>query len=159
MSTRKTMTTVAAAASLSIAALLTSGLTAMAQSQYTNGPDGMQPNTLAQKPHTARRMRMADNRPLVVRRRAVPLAPAVIEVPAPVVNTGPGTIVTGPLGFGSNVVGLPFRALAGVFPATGDPAVNPLVLIGAPLHAVGDIVQVPFRIVGAPFGGTTIATY
>ena len=159
MSTIKTMTTVAAAASLSIAALLTSGFTATAQSQYTNGPDGMQPNTLAQKPHTAKRMRMANNRPLVVRRRAIPLAPAVIEVPAPVVNTGPGTIVTGPLGFGSNVVGLPFRVLAGVFPATGDPAVNSLVLIGAPLHAVGDIVQVPFRIVGAPFGGTTIATY
>ena len=159
MSITKTMTTIAAAASLSIAAVLMSGLAAKAQSQYTNGPDGLQPNTLAQKPHTARRMRMGSNRPLVVRRRAVPLKPAVVEVEAPAVNTGPGTIVTGPLGFGSNVVGLPFRILGGVFPATGDPAVNPLVLIGAPLHAVGDIVQVPFRIVGAPFGGTTIATY
>lgn len=159
MSTIKTITKVAAAASLSIAALLTSGLTATAQSQYTNGPDGLQPNSLAQKPHTARRTRMAGDRPLVVRRRAVPLAPAVIEVQAPVANTGPGTIVTGPLGFGSTVAGLPFRILGGVFPAAGDPAVNPLVLIGAPLHAVGDLVQVPFRIVGAPFGGTTIATY
>ncbi len=159
MLTLKMMSTVAAAATMSIAALLTSGLTASAQSQYTNGPDGQQPNTLAQKPHTARHMRLADNRPLVVRRRAAPLAPAVIEVPGPVVNTGPGTIVTGPLGFGSDVVGLPFRVLGGMFPASGDPAVNPLVLIGAPLHAVGDIVQVPFRIVGAPFGGTTIATY
>ena len=159
MSTIKTMTTAAAAASFSIAALVTSGLTASAQSQYTNGPDGLQPNTLAQKPHTAKRVHMATSRPLVVRRRAVPLAPAVIEVEAPVANTGPGTLVTGPLGFGSNVVGLPFRILAGVFPSTGNPATNPLVLIGAPMHAVGDMVQVPFRIVGAPFGGTTIATY
>ena len=159
MSTIRTMTAVAAVASLSIAAFLTSGATASAQSQYTNGPDGLQPNTLAQKPHTAKRMRMAENRPLVVRRRAAPLAPAVIEVPAPAPNTGPGVIVTGPLGFGSDVVGLPFRALASVFPASGDPAVNPLVLIGAPLHAAADMAQVPFRIVGAPFGGTTIATY
>ena len=159
MSTIKAITTVAAAASLSIAALLTSGSTASAQSQYTNGRDGLQPNTLARKPHTAKRNRVAYDRPLVVRRRTVPLAPAVIEVQAPVANTGPGTLVTGPLGFGSNVVGLPFRILDGVFPSTGNPAVNPLVLIGAPLHAVGDLVQVPFRIVGAPFGGTTIATY
>ena len=159
MSIIKAMTTVAAAASMSLAAFLASGLTASAQSQYTNGPDGQQPDTLAQKPHTAKRMHMAGDRPLVVRRRAAPLAPAVIEVQGPVANTGPGTLVTGPLGFGSNVVGLPFRMLDGVFPAIGDPAANPMVLIGAPLHAVGDMVQVPFRIVGAPFGGTTIATY
>ena len=85
-----------------------------------------------------------------------PSAPVVVAGP---VVTGPGTLVTAPLGFGSSIVSLPFRGLNGIFPASGDIATNPLVLIGAPLHAVADLVQVPFRVIGEPFGGTTIATY
>ncbi len=171
----KTKTT-AAVASLAFAGILASAVGASAQtSQLTNGPNGMQPNSLSskttagktpsrmmmkKKPMTMRRHTSYNGgRPLTVRPRVARLAPAVIEAPAAVVNTGPGTLVTGPLGFGSNIVGLPFRGLNAIFPATGDIGTNPLVLIGAPLHAIGDIAQLPFRIIGAPFGGTTISTY
>ena len=171
--TMLTIKKTAALAAIATLALAATDLSASAQSSLTNGPDGRQTDTLS--PGTAgsrapvrrravresraatRHASYADRRPLTVRRAggAAPLAePAV----APVVNTGPGTIVTGPLGFGSALVSLPFRGLNGIFPATGDIATNPLVLIGAPIHAIGDLAQVPFRIIGAPFGGTTIAT-
>ena len=173
MTNIKKLAAIAAVATLALAA---TDLSASAQSTLTNGPAGMQPNTLASdnptmgnKPSRAmmRRRAMHDEgtrstyasrRPLTVR-RTVSVEQPVVVAPVPVVNAGPGTIVTGPLGFASNVVSLPFRAMGGIFPATGDIASNPLVLIGAPLRAVGDIVQLPFRVLGAPFGGTTIATY
>ena len=168
MSTIKKTAALAAIATLALAA---TDLSASAQSSLTNGPDGAQPNTLSsdtaghratvrRRPAGAmRHASYADRRPLTVRRAGGASAPVVEVVPAAVVNTGPGTIVTGPLGFGSNIVSLPFRGLNSIFPATGDVATNPLVLIGAPIHAIGDIAQVPFRIIGAPFGGTTISTY
>ncbi len=179
MSNIKKLAAVAAVATLALAA---SDLAASAQSTLTNGPTGMQPNTLASdspagtsgnKPSRGMIRRKAMHhevsaaprgaymarRPLTVRRTVAVADRPVVVVPAPVVNAGPGTIVTGPLGFASNVVSLPFRAIGGIFPATGDIASNPLVLVGAPIRAVGDIVQLPFRIIGAPFGGTTIATY
>jgi len=160
-----TRTMTAIAASLAFAALLASDLGASAQTRLSStnpyGINGKTPRrAMVRRPAarvaTVRRhLSYGDNRPLTVRR---PVSPQVVEA-APVVNTGPGTIVTGPLGFGSEIVSLPFRGLNGIFPATGDIGTNPLVLIGAPLRAIGDIVQVPFRIIGAPFGGTTIATY
>jgi hypothetical protein len=113
--------------------------------------------------HPVRTVRSSEgsHRPLTVRRTAAveaPVAPVVVT-PAPVVNAGPGAIITGPLSFASNVVSLPFQAINGIFPASGDIASNPLVIIGAPLRAVGAIVQLPFQIIGAPFGGTNVATY
>ena len=185
MTTIKKLAAMATVATLALAA---TELSASAQSALTNGPNGMQPNALASdnptglhgnKPsrammrrhamHRQAEMRRpveagprasyADRRPLTVRRTVAAVEQPVVVAPAPVVANGPGQIVTGPLGFASNVVSLPFRAMGGIFPANGDIASNPLVLIGAPLRAVGDIVQLPFRVIGAPFGGTTIATY
>jgi len=161
-----TRTMTAIAASLAFASLLASDLGASAQTRLSStnpyGINGRTPSrAMVRRPATRvvatrrRPLSYGDSRPLTVRR---PLSPQVVEA-APVVNTGPGTIVTGPLGFGSEIVSLPFRGLNSIFPATGDIGTNPLVLIGAPLRAIGEIVQVPFRIVGAPFGGTTIATY
>ena len=167
----------AAAAAVATLALAASGLSASAQSSLTNGPNGSQPNTLAsdqttgsngvapsrslyrQRPVRTVRSAETSRRPLTVRRTVAATEAPVVVAAAPVGNTGPGTIVTGPLGFASNVFTLPFRAINGIFPATGDIGQNPLVIIGAPLHAVGDLVQVPLRVLGAPFGGTTIATY
>ena len=174
------MTTIkklAAAAAVATLALAATDLSASAQSSLTNGPTGGQPNTLAsdaqtgvdghapsrsvyrQRPVRTVRSAETSRRPLTVRRTVAAAEAPVVVAPAVVGNTGPGTLVTGPLGFASNVLTLPFRAINGIFPATGDVAQNPLVIIGAPLHAVGDIVQVPLRVIGAPFGGTTIATY
>lgn len=165
-----TRTMTAIAALLAFAALLASDLGASAQtyrrqntlsSTNPDSPNGKTPSRVMKRRPAVhmtvrnRHLSYGDSRPLTVRR---PVSPQVVEA-APVVNTGPGTIVTGPLGFGSEIVSLPFRGLNSIFPATGDIGTNPLVLIGAPLRAIGDIVQVPFRIIGAPFGGTTIATY
>ena len=157
---------VAAIAALATLAFAATDLSASAQSTLSNGPDGEQAHSRAMVRHKAMRHEAQSNagyasrRPLTVRRTVMAgQAPVVVVPVAPVGNTGPGTIVTGPLGFASNVVSLPFRAVGGIFPATGDIATNPLVLIGAPLRVVGDIVQLPFRIIGEPFGGTTIATY
>ena len=155
MTSIKKLAAVAAVATLSLAA---TGLSASAQSTLSNDPNGAAPATYRQRPVHTVRSADSSHRALTVRRTVVAAEPVVV-VPAPAVNAGPGTLITGPLGFASNVVTLPFRAINGIFPATGDIGSNPLVLIGAPLHAIGDIVQVPFRIVGAPFGGTTIATY
>ena len=172
----KKLASAAAIAALTFAA---SDLAASAQSNLTNGPAGTRPNTLSSdspssangnapsraiyhrqgvRPmrSSARSTSYADRRPLTVRRTG---EAAIVAAPVVVANSGPGTFVTGPLGFGSSVVALPFRGLNAIFPATGDVGSNPLILIGAPLRAIADIVQVPFRIIGTPFGGTTIATY
>jgi hypothetical protein len=156
----------AAVAGIATLALAATDLSASAQSALTNGPDGMKPAHHAMVRHNAMRREAAPRaagyaarRPLTVRRTVVAAEAPVVVTPAPVVNNGPGAIVTGPLGFASNVVSLPFQVVGGIFPANGDIASNPLVLIGAPLRAVGDIVQLPFRVIGAPFGGTTVATY
>lgn len=167
----KTLAAIAAVATLALAA---TDLSASAQSSLSDGPSGFpmhRPSRLggaAPSRGTVRRRPMnaadrtrpasyADHRPLTVRRTVA--AGPVAVAPAPRFGSGPGAIVTGPLGFGSAVVGLPFQAVGGIFPATGDIATNPLVLVGAPLHAVGEIVQLPFRIVGAPFGGPGLGTY
>ena len=177
----KSFAVLAAVATLAFAA---TDLSASAQSSLTNGPHGTQPNRLASDTvgspngeapsrammrrhalsgRTHRMSRTAERpvtsayrRPLTVRRTVAAAEQPVVAAPA---VAGPGMLVTGPLGFASNVVSLPFRAVGGIFPATGDITTNPLVIIGAPLRAIGDIVQLPFRIIGAPFGGTNIATY
>ncbi len=35
----------------------------------------------------------------------------------------------------------------------GDPTISPFTLIGAPIRAVGTLAQLPFKVIGAPFGG------
>ena len=99
-------------ASAAVAALAVSA-PAFAQAQFTNGPNGLQPNTLADKPHTPKMYR----RPLTVRRSAAPAEVAATPVaPAP----GPVAGVIGaPVGAASTVVGLPFQVLGGIFPAGG----------------------------------------
>ena len=93
------------AASFALALAMAVSAPASAQSQLTNGPDGGQPNSLAQKPHSTKMMR----RPLTVRRATA--APVVAAAPAAVANP-----ISGALGVGSTVVGLPFQVLGGIFP-------------------------------------------
>ncbi|RYB07084.1 hypothetical protein [Lichenibacterium ramalinae] len=93
----------------SLALMLSASAPASAQSSLTNGPDGMQPNTLRSNGHTPRMAR----RPLTVRRAGAPVvAAAPVAAPAPV-----GNPISGVLGVGSTVVGLPFQVLGGIFPA------------------------------------------
>ena len=174
----------------SFAMLLLAGASASAQGTLTNGPDGMQPNSLGKsKPHNVRMSR----RPLTVRRAGAPVVAA-----APVVAPVVANPITGTLGVGSTVVGLPFQVLGGIFPTdmtvrkggvtavryagagakqgeidegwqvavpvdragpiyvveNGDPTISPLSLIGQPIRAIGTVAQTPFRVLGAPFGGT-----
>jgi len=91
----------------------------------------------------------ANDRPLTVRSRHS--EPVVVASPDPY-NNGPASIVTAPVAFAGTAVGLPFRAVGTVFPAHGDPAVNPLVLVGAPVHVAGQFLQFPFYVVDSAFG-------
>ncbi len=87
--------------------------------------------------------------PLTVRR-------AYVEpVVAPDPFHGPGVIFTAPIALAATFVSLPFRAVGAVFPATGN---TPLVIVGAPNHAIGQVVQFPFYVVGNAFGAAP-ATY
>ena len=94
-------------ASVALAAVAVSA-PAFAQAQFTNGPNGQQPNTLADKPHSMRR-------PLTVRRTAAP-APVAAAVAAPAAAPA---LVAAPIGAASTIVGLPFQVLGGIFPAGG----------------------------------------
>jgi hypothetical protein len=58
-----------------------------------------------------------------------------------------------------HVVSLPFRAANSIFPAYGDPATNPLIFVGAPVHVVAQAVEFPFYAVGTVFGGPPAVTY
>ena len=174
----------------SFALMLLASAPASAQSTLTNGPDGAQPNTLGQsKPHAARR-------PLTVRRAVTAPVAAAAAVPAAAAGVVANPI-TGVLGVGSTVVGLPFQVLGGIFPAdagprkggvtavryagtgakqadidegfvtpvpvdrsgpifvveNGDPTVSPFTYVGVPIRAFGTVAQVPFKVLGAPFGG------
>ncbi|MHB8885309.1 MAG: hypothetical protein ACYC5H_09510 [Methylovirgula sp.] len=73
-------------------------------------------------------------------------------VAAPDPYHGPAAIVTGPNAVAATIVSLPFRAASVVFPPYGNPAVNPLVLIGAPIHFAGEVAEFPFYVVGSAFG-------
>ncbi len=108
-------------------------------------------------------------------------------------DAGVGVAGTGPISGGvGTIVGLPFQAMGGIFPAggprkggvtsvmyanagkeqakidegwaepvpvdfsgpiyvveNGDPTVSPLSLIGAPISAIGQVAQSPFKIIGA----------
>ncbi len=85
-----------------------------------------------------------------------PLTVSKHRHPAPVVAAdpfhGPAAIITGPNAIVATVVSLPFRAAEVVFPPVGNPAINPLVLVGAPVHLAGEIAQFPFYVVGSVFG-------
>ena len=96
------------AASFALALAMAASAPASAQSQLTNGAEGGQPDTLAQKPHSMKPMR----RPLTVRRAASAPVEAAAAAPAAVANP-----VSGALGVGSTVVGLPFQVLGGIFPS------------------------------------------
>ena len=90
------------------------------------------------------------SRPLTVSRRAAPPPPFIEPGPARDF-AGPAAIAVMPVQVASDIVDLPFRALGTVFPAAGDPSQNVLVIVGMPIHAVGQLAQVPFRMVEAPF--------
>jgi hypothetical protein len=99
--------------------------------------------------------RSFDDRPLTVtsRRQREP----IIAAPDPF--RGPGAIVTGPNAVAATLVSLPFRAAAVVFPPYGDPADNPLVLVGAPVRVAGQIAELPFWVVGSAFGAPPNLVY
>lgn len=80
----------------------------------TNGPDGSGANTLNRDNKGARTTRspLASRRPLTVRRAGAPVVAA-----APVVAPVVANPITGVLGVGSSVVGLPFQVLGGIFPS------------------------------------------
>lgn len=93
---------------VSFALVLAVSAPASAQGVLTNGPSGDQPNSLGgSKPHNTRMSR----RPLTVRRAGAPVV-AAAPAAAPIANP-----VTGALGVGATVVGLPFQVLGGIFPA------------------------------------------
>ena len=107
-------------------------------------------------PH--RRIRTRDGmRPLTVTRRDVP--PPFIEPSAPRPLAGVTAIAAAPIVAASQIADAPFRALNGIFPAVGDPARNPLVLVGLPIRTAGELAQVPFRIVEAPLYGIGSAAF
>jgi hypothetical protein len=87
-------------------------------------------------------------RPLTVTKRRE--HEAIVARPDPF--HGPAAIVTAPNAIAATIVSLPFRAAALVFPPYGDPARNPLILIGAPVHAAGYVAEFPFFVVGSAFG-------
>lgn len=89
---------------------------------------------------------LAYGRPLTVTKRHHEM------VMAPDPFHGPAAIVTAPNAVAATIVSLPFRAAALIFPAYGNPATNPLVLIGAPVHAAGYVAEFPFFVVGSAFG-------
>jgi len=62
---------------------------------------------------------------------------------------GPAAIVTAPVAILATAVSVPFRAANALFPATPS---SPLVVIGAPAHFAGQVVNFPFWVVGNAFG-------
>ena len=98
--------------------------------------------------HHARTTGRNAERPLTVSRRA----------PPPFIEPGPGrefagvgAVMVAPIQAAGQIADIPFRALDGIFPSRGDPARNPLVMIGVPLHEAAQVVQLPFRLIEAPF--------
>jgi hypothetical protein len=96
----------------------------------------------------ARHHQQALDRPLTITKRHA--REAIVARPDPF--HGPAAIVTAPNAVAATIVSLPFRAAAVVFPPYGDPARNPLILIGAPVHAAGYVAEFPFFVVGSAFG-------
>ena len=167
-----------AAASIALAILLASSGTASAQAPLTNGPEGTDSNIVASKAHRTR--------PLTVRAMPAP-APAPAPVLNPIAGLGtlvaaPFNVIGG--AFGSNgprkggvtdvrYVGagaeeakidegfatpVPVDKSGPIYVVeNGDPSISPLTFIGAPILAVGSVVQLPFRILGGTLG--TAGTY
>jgi hypothetical protein len=82
---------------------------------------------------------------------------AIVAAPNP--YYGPAAIITAPNAVAATIVSLPFRAAAVVFPPYGNPGVNPLVLVGAPVHAAGYVAEFPFYVVGSAFGAPPNIVY
>ncbi len=181
MMATKTVALTATAASMALAVLLTSEVTASAQT----APAVAAESAASESPiHRAHKLT-----PLTVRRRARPMAAEPAPIPSAVT---PGTIIGAPLGVASTIVGLPFQAVGGIFGTSGprsggvtdvrytgagaetakldegfvtpvpvdmsgpiyvvkngDPTVNPLTFIGAPIAAAGSLAQLPFTVLGA----------
>jgi hypothetical protein len=89
-----------------------------------------------------------NDRPLTVTRR-VYREPAVAAYDP---FHGPASFITAPVAIAGTMASAPFRFVAQVFPPQGNPAANPLVLVGAPVHVVGQAVQFPFYAVDTAFG-------
>ena len=104
------------AASFALALAMASSAPASAQGALTNGPNGLQPNTLRSNNKGAKPSRsFLYRRPLTVRRRAPVAEPVVAATPvAPAVNP-----IGGVFGAANTVVGLPFNVIGGIFPADG----------------------------------------
>jgi hypothetical protein len=68
---------------------------------------------------------------------------------APDPFSGPAVIFTAPIAIAAAFASLPFRAAGEIFPPT---APDPRVVVGAPVHAIGQAVQMPFYVVGNAFG-------
>ncbi len=131
------------AAALAVAALLASDMAASAQ---TFEPDADAPVRIRPL-HRARPVETY--RPLTVNHdRDVDGFAAPVSAYNP--YAGPAAIITAPIAFGATLASLPFRAVNSVFPARGN---TPLVVVGAPVHFAGQVVQTPFAIAQAPFGG------
>jgi hypothetical protein len=124
---------VPAVAALALAALVSSDLSASAQSTY-------RPLTVG--PHHAPRGEYY-----------VPAAPAPASYNP---YTNQAALVTAPFAFVGTLVSLPFRAVNAIFPGQGN---SPLTLIGGPVMAAGRVVEAPFRIAQAPFGGPAPFAY
>jgi hypothetical protein len=117
---------VPAMAALALAALVSSDLSASAQSAY---------------------------RPLTVGGHHAPQAGYYAPpAPPPAYNpyAGPAALVTAPFAFVGTLVSLPFRAVNAFFPGQGN---TPLTVIGAPVMFAGRVAEAPFRIAQQPFGG------
>lgn len=131
------------AAALAVAALVASDVGASAQPYEPDAP--------AARTHSVRRARPVEGyRPLTVGTRRQTYLDGTSYAPAYDPYAGPGAIVTAPIAFGATLASLPFRAINSVFPAQGN---TPLVIVGAPVHFAGQLVQAPFAIAQQPFGG------
>ena len=146
------MSRLIAVSTIAAAALLATGMAASAQSD-DYGPHARRVHQVHHVRHTRYVDQAEGYRPLTVnhareRQAYVPYGAAT----APGYNpyAGSAAVVTAPIAFGATLASLPFRAINSVFPYEGN---TPLVVVGAPVHFAGQIVQAPFAIAQAPFGG------
>lgn len=150
---KRTLPFVSSLAVLALVAVAGAGRPAAAQEAGADQPPPLEAAPTKAAPRRQHMMRATPrsmSRPLTVSRRAAPPPPFLEPRPARDF-AGPAAIAMMPVQAASEIVDLPFRALGTVFPPTGDPAQNVLVIVGAPIHAAGQLAQVPFRMVEAPF--------
>ena len=95
---------------------------------------------LSAVPASAKEHKMRHARHMHMSKQTVyrPLTVAGMPTTAPVAAapyspfSGPVPFVTGPVAIAGTVIGLPFRALAAIFPSQGSFSQNPLIVVGRP---------------------------